>query len=449
MGESMKRSELATAVKNRLRTIGSPVARAIDRTITLERIRLYPSAVLAVSLLILIAMTVLGDYPQMAGDSGIVFPDYLAHWTAGQMVLDGNASGLYDPAVQHLTQSREIGDGDLVWFISPPFMALAYTPFALMSYGIGAAVWLVINLACLAMAVRLMRPFAPRLFEHHFMWVLIILASTEPVFELLGTGQDTGLTLLCWVGGIRLMMAKRDAPAGIVFALGLLKPQLFILVPIVLLVQRRFRALAAWAVTATILAAASIGLVGFDGVIDWLRVPSSNFYASLVQTTQAWKLEGLPSLVKFLFPPQWRSIGTLMSVFTAAAALLVFARQTLRAYRTDTSELGMWMLAILATCVASPHLFVYDLVIVQVPILYLVEHHNSRTVRLACVAAFVLTWISPSLYVLVHAMPWPLTIVSAAWTAIPLVVLWSVLARAIGVAHSTKRGSQEPSTMDT
>lgn len=411
-----------------LRNAGSRLLFSIDRAITPERIRLYPLATLGVSMLVLTTMVLAGNFPNMAGGNGFAFPDYLAHWTAGRILLDGNASHLYDPSFQHLTQSREVGSGDLSWFISPPFMALVYAPFAMIGYAGGAIAWLILNVTCLFFAVKLMRPFAPRLFRHHFAVTAVALAASEPVFELLGTGQDTGISLLCWVGGIRLILAERERSAGVVFALGLLKPQLFILVPIVLIIRRRFTALAYWFLTATLLAGISVGIVGVDGVINWLKVPSTDFYANLVQTTQAWKLEGLPTLVKFLFPPQLRTLGTMLSLLTVAGSIFVFVRHTIRADRRDSPELGVWMLAMLATCVASPHLFIYDLVIALVPVLYLVEHHNTRRVRVATLAAFALTWSLSGRFALVQDAPWPLSTFAAAWTAVPLVVLWACLA---------------------
>ena len=104
--------------------------------------------------------------------------------------------------------------------------------------------------------------------------IVLVCFAAQPVLELLGSGQDSAFSLLVWVAGTRLILARRDVLAGFVFALGLCKPQLFVLVPVVLLLQRRYRSLAAWSSAAAVLALVSALRVvrGGAGVVrarDW------------------------------------------------------------------------------------------------------------------------------------------------------------------------------------
>ena len=432
---SNPRGLTGSSVRTRIRNAGSVAAAAIDRLITPERLKVYPIAFGTVTFLILFATILRGDFPRLPG-GGVALPDYLAHWTGGRLLLDGSTSHLYDPSVQRVVQHQDVGPGPLSWFISPPFATLMYAPFAAMNYGLSALVWTILSVVLLLAAIRLMRPFAPRLFSQHLTWIVVIVLSTQPVFEAIGSGQDSALSLLIWVFGIRLMLAGRDVPAGIVFALGLFKPQQFILIPIVLLIQRRFRALASWFATAGILAAASVAVVGVDGVKEWLRLPSSEFYDKTVHVAQAWKMQGLPALVTTLFPSEWSRVTSTIALGVVAIAAIFFIRQVVRSRTGGTTDIQVWMLAMLATVVVSPHLFIYDLVLVLVPILYLIEHHNTRTVRVSCVFLFFLTWTVPLRHVIAGTSPWPLSLIEAAWTAIPLVVLWVVFARALGLART-------------
>ena len=411
------------------------ISAAIDRFLTGERLWLYPLATLSVSALILVSAFVLGDYPKLLG-GGIAFPDYLAHWTGGRMLLDGNTTHLYEPAVQHAIQAKAVGPSELSWFVSPPFAAPLYAPFAVLGFGASAVLWTVSSLAFFILAVRLMRPLAPMLFKEHSLQVIVIIAATQPVFELFGSGQDSALGLLLWVAGIRLALAKHDASAGVVLALGLFKPQQFMLVPIVFLVQRRFRALGAWASTVAVLAAASVATVGVRGTVDWFRLPFSNYYNHAVQIDQAWKMQSLPALVTTALPGSWSGASSSLGLIVGAALVAIFVRQLIRARRAGLPDVQVWMLTLLATVVVSPHLVIYDLVLVLVPILYLIEHHNTRTVRVGCVFLFFLTWTVPLRHVIAGTSPWPVSLVEAAWTAIPLVVLWVVFARALGLART-------------
>ena len=74
------------------------------------------------------------------------------------------------------------------------------------------------------------------------------------------------LLMLLTLGFIPMLLGMHYQMLMPVFALGLHKPQLFFLVPLVLLCWGRWRALAGWAVTAGLLGAVSLRLVGFDGV---------------------------------------------------------------------------------------------------------------------------------------------------------------------------------------
>lgn len=395
---------------------------------------MYPIAALVLGILIFGGSLIFGDFPHVAGGA-IAFPDYLAHWTGGRMLLDGNLPNLYDPIAQSAVQDRDVQPGSLSWFISPPFTTLLYAPFGALSYGPSALLWTALTLGLLIASFRLMRPFAPKLFSKHYALITIVMLSTEPVIEVFGSGQDTGLSLLVWVGGIRLMLAKRDGLAGFVFALGLFKPQQFILIPIVLIIQRRFRALAAWIATAGVLGLMSVSIVGLDGVKTWLRLPSSEFYDKTVHVAQAWKMQGMPALVTTLFPSSWSRGTSVFALILAGAAVVIFIRQMVRTRSRNTTEVEVWMMAMVATVAISPHLFIYDLTLVLVPILYLIEHHNTRTVRLACASLYVLTWTVPLRHVIAIDASWPLSLIEAAWTAIPLIVLWVAFARTLGLGR--------------
>ena len=86
----------------------------------------------------------------------------------------------------------------------------------------------------------------------------------------------------------------------------------------------------------------------------------------------------------------------------------------------------MWAFAALTTVLLSPHLVVYDLVLLLPALLYLLERHNTPTMRVALFALFVLTWAAPVGHLLATAVPWPVSVIGAGWGAIPILVLWRV-----------------------
>lgn len=378
------------------------IARTADGWITPDRLRGYPIVFIAMSVAML-GMTLL--HPPITAD-------FLAHWTGGRIVLDGNNGAMYDPDAQAAVQSGLTPNGALSWFVAPPFVAYAYTPFAVFGYQAAAVLWTLFSVACMVAAGWLVRPFAPRLFRDHGRIVYVALAATEPVLETLGSGQDSGVTVLLWVAGIRLLLAGRDVAGGSVLALGLMKPQLFFAVPFVLIAQRKWRALSAWAATTAGLGVVSVQAVGVRGVIEWVKLPFSDTFHEAAQVGQAWKMQSLPALAE--------SFG--MAHVGLLVALIGFGMLLRQLWVRRTIEpLTAWMLTITATVAISPHVVVYDLLVLLVPVLWLLEHHNTRTVRLSCLALFALTWTIYGRHVL--GAPF-----DAAWSAAPVVALWVEIA---------------------
>jgi hypothetical protein len=389
--------------------------------------RIYPAIFLVLGLTTLVIDIVLGKVPKTLSGQTLL-PDYLAHWTGGRLLLNGDLGHLYDPSVQHGLQNEVIGSStQLSWFVSPPFAAVLYAPFALLSYPVSAGMWTVASTGLLVAAIVMMRPMLPRLGLRHWGLVTLVVAATQPVLELIGSGQDSALSLFLWVLGVRLLTSNRDRSAGVVFALGLLKPQLFIVAPLVLLLQCRFRALGAWVVTASGLGLVSLALVGPSGIHTWLSLPFTRLYQVQVQEGQAWKMEGLPSLVTSLAPPAMAATAQVTGLIVAVLVAAAFALEVRRS--RGASIQAVWAFAAITTVVVSPHLVIYDLVLALPAFLYLLERHNQRVTRLSLLLLFGITWTTALRHVAAGHLAWPFSVVGAAWSVVPLAVLWSLLCR--------------------
>src|SRR5665647_3141875 len=268
------------------------VVLTLDRLINVERCRNYSIIFIALGYGLVVVSTFMGHLPQTAFGT-TVLPDYLAHWTGGRLVLDGQVAAVGQTS-------------KLARFVSPPFVGLLYAPLAALPYVASAAAWTLISIAMLLAALKLARPLAPNIPEARWRMTVLVCFASQPVLELLGAGQDSALSLLVWVAGTRLILGRRDVLAGVLFALGPCKPQLFVLVPVVLLAQRRYRSFAAWSSTALALALISVKMVGVDGVRNWLALPFQDTYREAVQVGQAWKMQGLPSFVTALCRADYR-----------------------------------------------------------------------------------------------------------------------------------------------
>ncbi|MFN8167596.1 MAG: glycosyltransferase family 87 protein [Candidatus Nanopelagicales bacterium] len=397
------------------------------RWVTRRVILVVCGTIVAIATVVGILNVALGDSPfTVIGNP--VLPDYLAHWIGGRLVVEGDASSLFDRDAQYAVQSSVIGpSSSLAWYVSPPFAAVVYAPFALLPYVPSALLWAAITIGLLLASLWLMRPLFPRLGGRDWIVVGVAIAATQPLLQVIGSGQDTALSLFLWVAALRLLRSGRDVGAGALLALGLMKPQLFVLAPVVLLAQRRWRALGAWAATASAMALVSVAVVGVDGVLEWIGLPFSDLYRSAVQTEQAWRMQGLPSLLVAIAPPGGATIAHDLGLLLAAGIVVLFLATAFRA--APPAYDGVWAFALLTTVVASPHLLEYDLVFAVPAILYVLDRHDSTLVRWSVLALVLLTWSGFPRHDLLIGLPWPITVLGVAWGSVALAVLWVVLWR--------------------
>jgi hypothetical protein len=407
---------------------GEVAADSIDRLITERRVRGYSTICLVVWLVSLSASVLLGHPPRNVLDK-VILPDYLAHWTGGRLLLEGAAEHLYDVPTQLALQIQTVGEHEtFAWYVNPPFIAVLYALFAALPYPSSALAWTVFAVLLLFASARLLRSLVPGLGGRRWRTALLVAAATPPVYELIGSGQDSALSVFLWLVGIRLALARRDDLAGLTFALGLYKPQLFLLPPLLFLCWWRRRALLGWALTAGLLGTASLLLVGPGGIRTWLALPVSPAYQESIQAGQAWKMQTISALLTAGAPPQFASLAEALGLVLGIVLVAAFVRQALRCrWEGGSDEAPLWGLACLTTLLASPHLALYDLVLLIFPALLLVERRNERGVRLALVAIIPLTWTLPARHLLVGSLPWPLPALGASWTAIPVLVLWIAL----------------------
>jgi hypothetical protein len=380
--------------------------------------------------------------------------DFLAHWTGGRLLLDGDATQLYDIAAQQALQAQTAEDNYSLrglYYVNPPFAALYFLPFALLPYGLARLLWTALTLLTLAVGARLARSLAPRLGKQQWMSALFVAAVSAPMMALVVSGQDSALSLLLWVAGVRLTVARRDAAAGVVFALGLFKPLLFVLPPLLFLFLWRPRALLGWATTAGVLGAISVLLVGPEGIRGWIMLLASPHFREPVQVETAWRMQSLSALITTWAPTgsgvTGDALGPLLGAPLAGAVAwwALRRRGEVTSVRWGTSgdhEAVLWGLACATTMLVSPHLLDYDLVLLALPALFLLEQRSGRGVHLALLAVFLLTWTAAVRHLLAGPWPWPASLIGASWTAVPLFVLWLQLARLVA---KTRHG---PSAVD-
>lgn len=265
-------------------------------------------------------------------------PDTATFWSGGRELLL-HPNHLYDLSSAWLrAEHMNPLPGGLEGFISPPTVALLFTPLAGLSKGTAVGIWTVFDAGCtLAGLVVLWRHLCLTGPARQVFWVLA--AFFPPLFAEFDAGQVGGPILLLFALGLGAM-PKRPLRAGVL--IGAATAIKFYPAAVALAAPRagRVRAVAATAATASVLLAGSFLPLGLGQIPTYVRsvlVPTltpGNEDCALVSTTtmvaryvggRPWAVPGDRGLIYLHVP--WGSpaaasvVGPLLAFALFASAL--------------------------------------------------------------------------------------------------------------------------------
>ncbi|WP_413721005.1 glycosyltransferase family 87 protein [Silicimonas sp. MF1-12-2] len=193
------------------------------------------------------------------------------------MLYGGNAKSFAianDPAWRGVLESHGITGHSGSHYVYPPLWAFAVAPFTgtfdPISFFNGARVLLVASLAAsILIAWRLMRtPVSPVLFAG---FAVLFVETTIPAAAALSLGQPQLLVIFLILLGFERYIAGRDTTAGVLLGLAAAIKVTPIILAVIFLADRRWRAAGATALTAASAAAISLAVAGVEPHAAFLR----------------------------------------------------------------------------------------------------------------------------------------------------------------------------------
>jgi hypothetical protein len=291
--------------------------------------------------------------------------DYIYFYVMGSLIAEGRADALYDPDA-HLAQGRRRIDPQLNLYAPysnyGPQVAAAFAPLSRLTFGKSLAIFLILTGLAYAASLWLVWTVSPAL--HPYGALVAILAAGAPAFfTLIRYAQLSGLSLLLLSIALVALVRDRRFMAGVAIGLMVFKPQLGVVIALVMILSGE------WRIVAGAAAAASAELAG-----AWLVGGSSVMkqYVDVLLT-----LARDPSLVQ-IYPGEVHSLrgfahlllgsSGVLSLVTIAA-LLAAVWIGVRAWRSGMPLTMKWGLLVVLTVLASPHLLTYDLILLTIPLL--------------------------------------------------------------------------------
>jgi len=360
---------------------------------TRHRLVAYSSAVCFAYVCAAVALWLGGAWPyDRDGFPAVV--DFLGVWSAGRMALEGQAAAVYDWALHQRVEARTIGRDIAEYFgwHYPPTFLLVAAPFAALPYVPAWMAWIAFGLAAMAACVRLIRPGAA--------FVLAALAAPSTLFCAM-IGQNGFLTAGL-VAGAFATLDRRPWCSGVFIGLLTYKPHFGVLIPLALLLTRRWSAFAAAALTASALVAASALVFGADVWAAFFQSASATVNDNLRKGSSDWsKLQSVFSL--FQQTGGGEGFAWAMHLALAAAA----AAAALRTWMGDTTTEVRAAALIAASFLATPYAYIYDSVVLTVGALFLLADATDRGFRPFDKVLLALCCLLPALFQVVGSVAAP------------------------------------------
>ncbi len=262
--------------------------------------------------------------------------DLRVFWRAGQLAIEGEGAAIYDQQI--LTASFPENGKGLLW-LNPPHALFFVMPLGLMSYGAAKALWLAAMAVGFLLIAKIAAPQSPGLMAASFVG-----PASFASFLVLQAGPFMALLLM---GGM-LLARRRPILAGFLFALLTVKPQYGLMAPLFLAARGDWRAFAAAAIFACVMALASAFAFGVESwrafVSAFTGEHGATIHRDMVTAGQAAAKLGADGDLRLA---------------VQAAAILVCAGVTIAAARR-LPRTEATAVALLASAAAAPSFWVYD-----------------------------------------------------------------------------------------
>jgi hypothetical protein len=289
--------------------------------------------------------------------------DFEHYYAGAQIVHAGQATRLYDIFVQHAFESR-FGHGPGAVFNYPAVTALLYWPTVFLDLNTAFYVWTALSMGTALIAVWIL---ARTIKIADPWWALFLSIAYYPLQNSFISGQVDSFLLLAFVLALAALEANMPVAAGLGLALGLFKFHFVLPFAFIMLLRRQWRfmfGLVTGSVIMLALCAAISGRAQFTA------------YPRLLMTMQSLPDGGflpsrMPNIRGLIFSLSGQEPSVWMLILIAVSILLWTAA---RCEKLDLKT--SFAAAITATIFTTYHVYLYDLVLLIIPLAVLAS--NAR-----------------------------------------------------------------------
>jgi hypothetical protein len=295
-------------------------------------------------------------------------PDFLQFYTYGSLARAHDWDRLYDAAA-HAEMARRVDPRMTLSGFHPnygPIVALLMAPLATLPFLHAWMLWCVISLALYGVATVLVARMTTRVCTDPLTLALGAIAFPA-LMMVIRYGQISAVSLLLIALAACQYSRRRPFVAGLALGALAYKPNLLIVPVLALAATREFRVLGGLLVAACLEAVLGLALIGWSGLSSYAGILTT--LATDPDLVQAFPTEShsLRGFVRLLVP-----VPAVLAI-VSVAAVAVGTWVVFRVWRQTTDPRPRWAALTLATLIATPHLLTYDLLLLAVPVVLMVD----------------------------------------------------------------------------
>lgn len=308
------------------------------------------------------------------------YPDFTTFYSGASILRQGLGRQLYDEQTQYRVQQQfaaevSIRQGPLP-YIHPPFEALLFIPFTWVSYPIAYVLWDLLNLIVLVILLFMLQPALPVLRPVSVAFWLLACLAFFPIFFALLHGQDVLLLVLLLAAVYVLLRRNNEIAAGFCLGLGVFRFQLVLPLVLILLYQKRTKAILGFVTAAAALVLVSAAIVGWRGVLEYPdHVWRLEQTMEQRQTIVPIRMANVRGLLDSLLIPRTSKLVSNIVISIVSLALVLFAAHKCSSKTTTPSEFDLgFALCVVVTVLVGYHTLAYDLSLLLLPIALTIQH---------------------------------------------------------------------------
>jgi len=284
--------------------------------------------------------------------------DFLHYYVLGTLALEHRGADLYSMDAQAQVASERVPAAAHLLYLPlyGPQVSLFFAPLARLTYGSALELWLAASAALYVLCCYAIWRTCAAL--EAYRGTAFILAASYPAFvHLIFWGQNSALAMICFTLAYLALRSQKFFWAGLAIGCLAFKPQLTVAAAVIFLSTRQ------WKILSGMTAATAAQLL-----IGWL------YYGTAVMTNYAFHLFRVGGVNALLEPRPyqmhslrafwaavipWAGVAFAFYVISASVVLVL----SVWYWRSSAPLSLQYSVMLLATVLVSPHLTVYDLVI--------------------------------------------------------------------------------------